>query len=337
MVVPWLANRTPVEIGRMARSDRFIRRFRIVGVALIVVVLAGSAMTQAASANDGAIVAVDLVNVRSEPGTWSEVTATLTGGEWLAIYDGPTEDGWYYIGAGDVTGWVYGPHLSIDGAPGWTDWGAAPVEDDWTGETAVGGVGQPWGTAYVAIDSINVRAWASTDAEMLGEIWYGQAVTITGAEQNGFVPVSYGDGQAWVWSDYLSVGAAPGPEHWIDVDRSSELVTLYEGDVQIATYWGALGFDLTDSGFYATANGTYYVYEKYGDLSWTTWGRAWVSDWVGFDPARLNGFHSFSLDSNGRMIPGGDGPTGGCIALAPWAADHVFSFLRIGSRVEVHW
>jgi hypothetical protein len=59
--------------------------------------------------------------------------------------------------------------------------------------------------------------------------------------------------------------------------------------------------------------------------------------WVGFDPSRVNGFHSFSMDENGNVIKGGDGPTGGCVALEPSAAAALYDFADYGMRVEVHW
>jgi hypothetical protein len=105
----------------------------------------------------------------------------------------------------------------------------------------------------------------------------------------------------------------------------------------VATYWAVMGSDPSDDGFFATAVGTYYVYEKIGGLSWTDWGGAWVGDWVGFDPARLNGFHTYLMDTDGQLLPGGDGPTGGCVALEPAAADQLFAFVSVGTRVEVHW
>jgi len=42
------------------------------------------------------------------------------------------------------------------------------------------------------------------------------------------------------------------------------------------------------------------------------------------------------MDTEGQIIPGGDGPTGGCVALAPGAADELFAFVSVGTRVEVH-
>jgi hypothetical protein len=126
------------------------------------------------------------------------------------------------------------------------------------------------------------------------------------------------------------------PEHWVDVNRSNQLVTLYEGDKPIAAFPASLGFDSSDSGYYATAIGTYYIYNMYAGLNWTDWGQAWIRDWIGFDPERQNGFHSYSMDASGTVLPDGDGPTGGCVALAPAAADQLFAFVTVGTRVVVH-
>ena len=127
------------------------------------------------------------------------------------------------------------------------------------------------------------------------------------------------------------------PDRWIDVNRSSQIVTLYENGVAIASYWAAFGWDNSSHGFYSTAIGTYYVYAKYADLNWTDWGQVYIKYWVAFDPERYNGFHTYSLDAYGNVLPNGDGPTGGCVALPVWAAKIVHDFSYVGMRVEVHW
>ncbi len=338
---------------------RFARSLWVVGATVGLTLVLMMMTSHHAAAGFGATINSEDVNLRSDAGTWAAVVGTMWNGEWVEITLGPTEDGWYEVSADGMTGWVSGEFLTFDGDAVWSELAAGSSSDetvdtgdDWTdpasdavpddttisdetaGDAGVGGAG---GTAWVAIDFINVRAWAGIEADLIGTVDYGNPLAVMGGEVNGFVPVSFGDTGGWVWADYLSLNAAPGPEHWIDVDRSSQAVTLFEGDQAIASYWGSMGFDDSDEGFFATANGTYYVYEKYGGLSWTNWGRAWVRDWVAYDPIRLNGFHSFSLDSNGEMIAGGDGPTGGCIALPPWAADAVYDHMRLGSRVEIHW
>jgi hypothetical protein len=278
-----------------------------------------------ASAAQGAYIATDVLNVRSEPGTWADVLNQLVWGEWVEVLDGPTWDNWYYIGYWGGVGWVLGDYLSFDGldAVGGAAWGS-------------GGDDGLWISAWVDTDALNVRGGASSNAEVLDTVWYGEGINIVGYNQNGFVPISHWSGVAWVWEGYLSYGGPPGPVRWVDVDRSSEMVTLYEGDVVVASFWGALGWDTSNDGFYATANGTFYVYAKGRELS-PAWGGVWVTDWVGFDPVRSNGFHSYSRDRRGNVLPNGANPTGGCVALDPWASSYLFDFVSIGTRVEVHW
>jgi hypothetical protein len=205
------------------------------------------------------------------------------------------------------------------------------------------------GGAAVAAPQLNLRAEPGTWAPVVGQLWQGERLTLLdGPTPDGWYRIEAGGQTGWVFGDGLAfdearaaLGQAPPPAadsamRWVDVDRTTQTVTLYEGDAAVAAYWAAMGSDPSDDGFFATAVGTFYVYEKIEGLSWTTWGGAWVGDWVGFDPARLNGFHSYSMDAAGHVIPGGDGPTGGCVALAPAAADQLFTFVAVGTRVEVH-
>jgi hypothetical protein len=62
-----------------------------------------------------------------------------------------------------------------------------------------------------------------------------------------------------------------------------------------------------------------------------------METWVGFDPHRRNGFHTWSMDERGAVLPDGAAPTGGCVALDPAAAEQLFAFVAVGTRVEVHW
>ena len=216
-------------------------------------------------------------------------------------------------------------------------------------------VGVPAGTraeggASVAAPQLNLRAEPGMWAPIIGQLWQGERLALqAGPTPDDWYHVQAGDQTGWAYGGLLafdgagddpgqwSPGAADSAERWVDVDRTTQTVTLYEGDVAVAASWAAMGSDPSDDGFFATAVGTYYVYEKYGGLSWTDWGGAWVDDWVGFDPARLNGFHTYLMDMAGQVIPGGDGPTGGCVALAPTAADQLFAFVSVGTRVEVHY
>jgi hypothetical protein len=193
---------------------------------------------------------------------------------------------------------------------------AGPTSDNWYQVQA----GSQTGWAYGGLLTLDGQTPPSS-----GDPWKGEKSPLEGEQGLGGEPLDQG-----------AAAAVGGVERWVDVDRTAQTVTLYEGDAAVASYWAAMGSDPSDDGFFATAVGTYYVYEKVGGLNWTDWGGAWVDDWVGFDPARLNGFHTYSMDAGGQVIPGGDGPTGGCVALAPAAADHLFAFVSVGTRVEVH-
>ena len=211
-----------------------------------------------------------------------------------------------------------------------------------------GSVAQAADIAYVATDVLNVRDAPTTEGAVIAELRWGEDVKIVaGPTADDWFQVVDQRTTGWVAGDYLSwrpVGAYDGGDgvgagagRWIDVDRSSQTVTLYEGGEAVASYWGALGWDSSDDGYYATANGTYAVYTMNAGLTRSSTGDLWFTHWVGFDPDRANGFHTFSMDADGNLLPGGDGPTGGCVALSPAAAAELFAFAEIGMTVEVHW
>jgi uncharacterized protein YgiM (DUF1202 family) len=313
---------------RWTKSGRWINAF----VAALIVVSTVLSLSPAPVRADGiAYIDTDVLNLRDEPGTWGNIITQMWQGEAVDIYSGPTDDGWYEVGYYGEWGWAYGGYLSIDGESGW-------YSDADSGGGSSGGVGGFGVSAWVDTDLLNMRGSASMDADVLDLLTQGEEVVVTGFDENGFVPVNAHGETAWVWSGYLSydgpVGSA-GPERWIQVDRSDQTVTLFEGDEAVATYWASLGYDQSSDGFYSTAIGTYYVYSKYAPLSWTEWGKAYIAWWVAFDSERDNGFHSYSMDSNGNVLSNGDGPTGGCVATEPGAAEEIYNFAEVGTRVVV--
>ncbi len=207
--------------------------------------------------------------------------------------------------------------------------------------------------ATVDTDALSLRSQPNGDSGVLATMVYGDRVDVLyGPTDSGWYEVRFNGTDGYAYGGYLALdGAAAvggsseslsgavstGAERWIDVDRGSGTVTLYIGDVAQETLWGSMGWEQTDDGFYATANGTYYVFAKNQSLTYTSWAGAYITDWVGFDPSRSNGFHSYTKDADGNVIAGGDGPTGGCVALESWAADEVYAFASYGMRVEVHW
>ena len=58
-----------------------------------------------------------------------------------------------------------------------------------------------------------------------------------------------------------------------------------------------------DTGAYeSTQTGLFHVYNKTPDLSYDPPYKTYISDWVGFDPAKANGFHSFLKDKDGTVV-----------------------------------
>ena len=226
--------------------------------------------------------------------------ATMYAGERVDVLWGP-ENGLYEVRYYGTDGWTWAANLDIDGAGG--------SSASWSDSSSGGG-----SSATVNAGSLSVRVDASFDAGILGYLSGGTGVDIIGDPANGFAPISYGGGVGWVYVDYLNwdgsvnysggggVGgttsaipeASVGAEHWIDVNRSNGAVTLYIGNEPQATYWGSLSYDTSDGGFNTTASGTYYVYGMYEPLAYTPYAKAYITDWVGFDPSRDNGFHSWT-------------------------------------------
>lgn len=179
----------------------------------------------------------------------------------------------------------------------------------------------------------------------------------------GLYQVRYYGTDGWIWADYLSLDGAPASngnygggesapvveteysepvatnssEHWVDVNRSTGQTRLMIGNETYASFWASLGWEATDYGFYATAIGTYYVYGFRYELHYTAYADNYITHWVAFDPERYNGFHSYTKDGNGNIIPNGAGRTAGCVALGPGEIDQLYDFAQMNMRVEVHW
>jgi hypothetical protein len=195
-------------------------------------------------------------------------------------------------------------------------------------------------TATIAADAVNIRAEPGLWSDVVGQAGAGEPVDVLDGPADGWFQIATADATGWIDGAFLDNGDGGDSSdagRWIDVDRSNQMVTLYDGDAPVASFWGAMGSDPSSDGFYATAVGTYTIYSLNPSLTWTDWGQTWIRDWVGFDPDRQNGFHTFSMDSDGAVLSNGAAPTGGCVALAPGDADQLFAFATIGMPVVVHW
>jgi lipoprotein-anchoring transpeptidase ErfK/SrfK len=134
----------------------------------------------------------------------------------------------------------------------------------------------------------------------------------------------------------IEVLGPPTGERWVDVDRSNRRIRLMIGGTPVKTYAAQMSAD-DDNGFYSTAIGSYTIYSKHANLAYTPYAKAYIMYWAGFDPARDNGFHGWTMDHRGNVIPGGDGATWGCVATKPSDAAEIYAFVEIGTRIEIHW
>jgi hypothetical protein len=129
---------------------------------------------------------------------------------------------------------------------------------------------------------------------------------------------------------------APQTGHWIDVDVTRYRVRLMEGTQALKTIEPvAVGAQVDTGAYESTQTGLFHVYNKVGGLQYDPPYKTYFSDWVGFDMARANGFHSFLKDERGNIVNPGTGRiSNGCIRTGDSAA--IFAFAEVGMPVYVH-
>jgi hypothetical protein len=129
---------------------------------------------------------------------------------------------------------------------------------------------------------------------------------------------------------------APTEGRWIDVDVTRFVVRLMDGPAvvrEIAPV--AVGKEIDTGAYESTQTGLFHVYSKTEDLAWDAPYQTYISHWVGFDPDKANGFHSFLKDKDGQVVDASTGRvSNGCIRTGDEAA--IFAFAEIGMPVYVH-
>jgi hypothetical protein len=91
-----------------------------------------------------------------------------------------------------------------------------------------------------------------------------------------------------------------------------------------------------DTGVYeSTQTGLFHVYVKTEGLAYDAPYNTYISHWVGFDPDKANGFHSFLKDAAGKVVDPATGRvSNGCIRTG--APEEIFAFAEVGMPVFVH-
>lgn len=147
----------------------------------------------------------DDVNVRSGPGTDSDVIDALVSGDKVTV-TGETS-GWYQVSINGATGYVRKDFLTSDLST------VKSAQSETTAETSASGgaaaaelaAKTDYSTASTlyATDGVRVRSQPGTDSEILGSLGAGNAVTVIGETANWYI-VSTGSGVGYVSKSYLS-------------------------------------------------------------------------------------------------------------------------------------
>lgn len=130
--------------------------------------------------------------------------------------------------------------------------------------------------------------------------------------------------------------AAPTSGRWIDVDVTRFTVKLMDGK-QVVREMGPVGVGAQiDTGAYeSTQTGLFHVYNKIAGLTYDAPYDTYIDWWVGFDPDKANGFHSFLLDEKGNVAVAATGRiSNGCIRTPEPKV--LFEFAEVGMPVFVH-
>jgi len=148
--------------------------------------VSGWSASQYLSTSGGATATVidGSLNLRSGPGTSYSIVALMPNGATVTV-TGAITNGFYPVTYGNLSGYAASQYLSF---------GSTPSQ-----------------TATVIDGSLNLRSGPGTSYSIVALMPNGATVTITGAQQNGFYPVTYGALAGYASAQYLQIGSAPPP------------------------------------------------------------------------------------------------------------------------------
>lgn len=289
-----------------------------------------------------AVVTDDAVNVRSAASTDSDVIGSMMAHQRVTVTGVPVGD-FLPVAIDGKRGWMAADYLRRDAVPT----GSAPVASI-PGPVANGGdavVPQPTELPSLPLTAptadLPVVAPQPTDVPLLPVV--GDTSPPDDAEPAVPEP-SPSSAVPTVTLAAVDAGAVEdvpanvtADERWIDVNRSTATITLYVGEQPQRSFHGKIGRDPSVDGFYSTAVGTFHVYSMQRGLSGTPFvDDVYLSDWVGFDPVRKNGFHSPVREADGSERVTQNPTTMGCVRLTAGDAVSLFEFAALGMRVEIH-
>lgn len=145
----------------------------------------------------------DTVNVRSGPGTDTEIVGGLGPGDAVMVI-GETNN-WYQVSVNGQTGYVRKDFLTSNANAVAQTTAQATASDEAIGESTTAYNYGSSVTMY-ATDGVNIRTQPSTGSEVTGALDSGNSVTVIGETDNWYI-VSTGSGTGYISKSYLSSSA----------------------------------------------------------------------------------------------------------------------------------
>lgn len=139
---------------------------------------------------ENAEVAISIANIYEEHDETSKVVGKLEKGSHITVQN--YDNGWSTVTNYTLSGWMKTENIKL------------PSTDTNMAITANTPEGVKTGTVKVS-DSLNVRASASTTANVIGSLKNGATVTILDDATSGWYKIQYNGTTGWVSSDYVTV------------------------------------------------------------------------------------------------------------------------------------
>ena len=213
------------------------------------------------------------VRFRTGPGSNYSIIGTYNTGKELTAYAN-SGDGWLFCAIDGKEGYVHGNYVYVvPGSAAQTQTRqSAPLQNVQIIEPqTVQNVGSSKKSGYIVGNNVRFRAAASMTSQILGELFYGDPVSITGTSGE-WAQIVYGDSVGYVYSSYVREGsyktggqstfsAAGSQSIAAPVNASGQDIVNYAQQFLGSRYcWGGTspdtGFDC--SGF------VYYVFKHFG-------------------------------------------------------------------------
>lgn len=168
----------------------------------------------------------DNVNIRSGPGTDSQVVGSLATGGQITV-TGETS-GWYQVSVNGVTGYIRKDFLTTTQtatpSTSTTATEAAPAEAPAEGTAAAAELATSENysspSTLYATDGVNIRSNPGTDTSVIATVGAGSAVTVIGETDNWYI-ISTGSGKGYISKSYLSSTAPAGTNTNTGTDTAS--------------------------------------------------------------------------------------------------------------------